>query len=269
MVDEPNWDTLESELPPLPLSAGMLAAPRDPLASPRAPDILAADRTASGLRRCATILEGRVGRCEKAVVIPTDFCREHGGYAARAKILSRRDYASMMKGSETLRALFHQFYADEDISDVRAELALQRTMLASFLDQLGIGAGSEGVTTARITPDVIAAVTVLNKTVASLAEQVAVSELRNPTSVSMAQVSWIVKQVCDAVESALIHEIQGDVEVPEEAREFESDGVIDGKRTGDLVRRRIMARVANAMEALVVPNRGVEAKKVFEKVKNE
>ncbi len=206
--------------------------------------------TLRGAKRCARLVEGGE-RCQAVAVIPTSFCVAHGGLANRASMMATRDYGSLLKG-EALRTAFSMFMADPDILDVRAELALQRTLLVDALSRLPEGPDELGT----LDMGFVAAVTHLNDAVARLADVAVKLESRAPTSISMSQVSWVISQVCDAVLDAVEAEIDGDVSISDRQFNDDSRGVDPERRTrpAALVRRRIAARVSDCMEALVVPS---------------
>lgn len=228
-----------------------LVGPREGLGKRRAPMPPNPDEnyTTTGSKRCCKIESDGTGRCKSMAVLPTDFCKHHGGLMIRAQGFVTRNYGALLQG-QGIREAFAQFAADPDICDVRAELALQRTLLASVLTQLGEGPVELG----KITLDQIAAITHLNDSVARLADVATKIESKSPTSISMAQVSWVISQLTDVLLDALEAELDGPVGISQRQRDDDSSDVRDdGTRDPQVVRRRIAIRVADAMEAIVVP----------------
>lgn len=184
--------------------------------------------TAAGNVRCrATLRDG--WRCAAWGIDGHPYCRFHGAVYERATQLAERRYAEFLGTDETLLDRFRAFLLDPDISDVRPELALQRTLLADALD--GIEAGDFGA----LSPNSVAAITQLNAVVAKLAAQCDEQQSRAPTSVTPTQLLWIVEQIVTAVSDAVRSHLPGD-------------------ELAD-VRADICGDVADALEAIAVPDR--------------
>lgn len=192
--------------------------------------------------------------CGKPPLSGATRCKDHGGRREIAMKLRERDYASLLGSDARLRETFEKFYTDPDICDVRAELALQRTMLAAALAKIGArGKGLEDISV-----DAMSAISSLNQDVAKLALVVDSIQSRSPNALNPRQVDWVMEQISTSVQDAIEAEIRGRVEVPMlEDEILDREGCdVDGFRSADLARARILRRIADALEDIVLPPSG-------------
>lgn len=196
--------------------------------------------------------------CSNAPLVGASRCKRHGGMREINMRLRERDYGSLLGVSGELRDAFEKYYADPDICDCRAELALQRAMLASALAKVRKKDPTGDLT--GISVEAMAAITELNQAVAKLALTVDALATKNPSTLNAPQVDWLLEAVISAVSDALEAEILGPVEVPFRVPDgdgeilVDQDGVEasdDGRRTrpAELCRARVLRRIADAMEA--------------------
>lgn len=178
-------------------------------------------------------------RCPLWAMQGTTVCHHHAGRARRLEAHSARDYAALIGGDEKLRRVYETFYLDPDICDCRAELALQRTMLASILAKIEASGRVDGALD-KIPVEAIAAVTEMTQAVTKLALAVDAIMSKNPNSLTLPQVEWLVEQLVTGLADALLEELP-------------DDGAGRDDRSPEQVRGAVLSRVADAVEDVVLP----------------
>jgi len=147
----------------------------------------------------------------------------------KMRLLSEGRYSRVLASKQGLLDMFEAFLLDPDITDVRPELALQRTLLAAVLEDV---AGSDG--DVIYDQKSISAVHQLNKQVAELSDQVERSMARAPTTINAVQMLWFVEQLIRVVLVASREAFPGDQHAQQ--------------------RSTLVELVADGLEAIVVPN---------------
>jgi hypothetical protein len=139
-----------------------------------------------GRTRCtATNRFGR--RCGRYATKDYHLCRTHGGKRHEYRLKAESRYAEFFKSNSTLRDRFLRLLDDPDITDLRPELAIQRSILVEYLE---VASSAKNFTT-----DIAAAVTELNKSVGDLAERVARIEKKGDGWISVLQLNAFVELV--------------------------------------------------------------------------
>lgn len=214
------------------------------------------------IRRCTGTLPAGA-RCPRKAMGETDYCYRHGVNAGKFRLVDDGRYTRLLGGDQVLLQQYIAFLDDPDITDVRAELALQRVLLGSALAQIA----DSGATLAELSGESLQTITALNLSVAKLAE-VADKILSKPSvTVTIQQMEWFVEQLLDAVWNAVGAEIPYAMAIPETVLDEDGatvtldreDCAVQGDqhiRSATRVRSRILERIADAVEAAVVPRDG-------------
>jgi hypothetical protein len=134
------------------------------------------------------------GRCKKYAMHGRPYCERHRKHMA-VQLRARSRYHKYFISDETLSERFLDFFDDPDICDLRPELAIQRSVLAQFLELVSQGGDGKGLLDERIA----SGITELNKSVADLATKVAAIEAKGENSVSVGQLEFFVHAVADVV----------------------------------------------------------------------
>lgn len=212
-------------------------------------------------KRCLELVGGRDGRpryrCSWNTTYPTDYCWRHGGNAERARLLSDRRYATLLGSDVSMQSMFLAFLDDPDITDLRAELALQRTLLGAVLGQMN----DAGLTLDKVSAESIITLTGLNQAVARLAESVDKINSKAGSTITLQQMEWFVEQIVNGV-----YDVVQDLIQPEVRADAGTEGIsgVPGLSRDDAssLRRSVLERIADALEEVIVPiHRGRAATK--------
>lgn len=151
-------------------------------------------------RRCTHESPYTGHRCAAYCVKGARVCAYHGGGTEKwvARIEGR--YSDIFgDGASKLRDQYLRFLNDPDICDVRDEVALSRTLLASVLTKVA----SKGGDLTSLSPEAIGTINVLVKSVTEAVEVCDRMQMRGMFAVNMFQLDWIVDQVITAVTAVL------------------------------------------------------------------
>lgn len=151
-------------------------------------------------RRCTHESPYTGHRCAAYCVKGARVCAYHGGGTEKwiARIEGR--YSDIFgDGASKLRDQYHRFLNDPDICDVRDEVALSRTLLASVLTKVA----SKGGDLTSLSPEAIGTINVLVKSVTEAVEVCDRMQMRGMFAVNMFQLDWIVDQIITAVTATL------------------------------------------------------------------
>lgn len=151
-------------------------------------------------RRCTHESPYTGHRCAAYCVKGARVCAYHGGGTEKwvARIEGR--YSDIFgDGASKLRDQYLRFLNDPDICDVRDEVALSRTLLASVLTKVA----SKGGDLTSLSPEAIGTINVLVKSVTEAVEVCDRMQMRGMFAVNMFQLDWIVDQVITAVTATL------------------------------------------------------------------
>ena len=142
-----------------------------------------------GRTRCTA--QNRWGRrCARYAILGHHLCKHHGGRKHELRLRAQSRYAEYFKSDSTLQDRFLALLDDPDITDLRPELAIQRAILAQYLELAAIGDGR-----GLLNDAVASAITDLNKSVGELAEKVSRIEKRGEGYISVLQLGAFVELV--------------------------------------------------------------------------
>lgn len=173
-----------------------------------------------GRKRCTAL--NRAGRrCARFAVMGHDKCRRHGFRLHERRLLAQAKYAQHLGDiGSTTQTLFLKFLDDPDLCDLREELALQRVLLAKFLDLCGRDPN------ALSRPAASVAITTFNDAIGRLADRVHSMEKRGEGWFSLAQVEY----VCDSIVDILARHVKDPNVLSTVATELEACALSEAER---------------------------------------